>query len=97
MNAAVCKGLKKQSWKDLFQAAIYESDLNKLPERISEAEAALIARGREPLYAAGDDGDEGESLDDAMCILHALRRSLKRRPTTVPSANRVDRLTLSAG
>ena len=97
MGTAVCKSLKNQSWKDLYQAAIYESDLNKLPGRIDDAEAAVVICARELFYAAEDDREEGESLDDAMCILHALRSSLKRRPTTVPSANRVDPLMLSAG
>ena len=87
MNTAVCKGLDTGSWKDLYQAAIFESDLNKLPERIAEAEAALVICARELFYAVGDDAEEGESLDDAMCILHALRSSLKRRPTAIHKMN----------
>ena len=46
--------------------------LNKLPERIDEAEAALVISARELFHTAGDSAEEGESLDDAMCILHAL-------------------------
>ena len=38
MNVAVCKGFDTGSWKDLYQAALLESDLNKLPERIADAE-----------------------------------------------------------
>jgi len=90
MNTAVCKGLKIQSWKDLYQAAICESDLNKLLRRIDEAEAALEICARELFHAAGDDGEEGESLDDAMCILHALRNSLKRRPSAIQSTSDFD-------
>ena len=97
MSTAACKSLKNQSWKDLYQAAIYESDLNKLPGRIDDAEAAVVVCARELFYAAGDDGEEGESLDDAMCILHALRSSLKRRPTAVPATNRDNQLMLRAG
>ena len=83
MGTAVCRSVKNQSWKDLYQAAIYESDLNKLPKRIDDAEGALVICARELFYGAGDDdGEEAESLDDAMCILHALRSSLKRRPTS---------------
>ena len=80
MNTAVCRGLNTQSWKDLYQVAICESDLNKLPGRIDDAEAAIVICAREMFYAVGDDAEEGESMDDAMCILHALRRSLKHRP-----------------
>jgi hypothetical protein len=92
MNTAVCKGLKNQSWKDLYQAAICESDLNKLPGRIDEAEAALVICARELFYAAGDNGEEAESLDDAMCILHALRSSLKRRPSAIQNISNLDYL-----
>jgi hypothetical protein len=93
MGAAVCRSFKNQSWKDLYQAAIYESDLNRLPKRIEDAEGALIICARELFYGAGDDdGEEAESLDDAMCILHALRSSLKRRPTSIQSTSNLDYL-----
>lgn len=66
------------SWKELYQAAIHESDLNRLPERITAAESALAVRMRE-LFYSGDNYEEEDSLEDAMCILRALRGSLKRR------------------
>ena len=81
-----------ESWKDLYQAAIFEPDLNKLPERIAEAESGLIVRARELFYIAGGSAEEGESLDDAMCILHALRNSLKHRPTAIQTMNDFDYL-----
>jgi hypothetical protein len=49
-------------------------------------------RARELFYPAADGAEEAESLDDAMCILHALRNSLKHRPTAVQSMNGVDYL-----
>ena len=85
MNTGICKGLDARSWKDLYQAAMCESDLNKLPERIADAETALIMRARDLFYTSGDRFEEEESLDDALCILDALRSSLKRRPTAIPS------------
>ena len=97
MNTGICKGLDTQSWKDLYQAAMCESDLNKLPQRIADAEAVLLMRTRELSYTSGDKFEEKDSLDDALCILHALRSSLKRRPTAVPATNRVSQLMLSAG
>jgi hypothetical protein len=97
MNTGVCKRLDAQSWKDLYQTAICESDVNRLPERIAEAETALAMRARELFYTSGERFEEEESLDDAMCILHALRRSLKRRPTAVLATNRVDQSMLYAG
>ena len=97
MNTGICKGSDARSWKDLYQAALCESDLNKLPERIADAETALAMRTRELSYTSGDKFEEKDSLDDALCILHALRSSLKRRPTAVPATNRVSQLMLSAG
>ena len=81
-----------ESWKDLYQTALSEPDLNKLPERIAEAESALIVRARELFYTGGDRIEEGESLDDAMCILHALLSSLKHRPTAIQKMNDLDYL-----
>ncbi|MGC2186550.1 MAG: hypothetical protein WA637_25005 [Terriglobales bacterium] len=92
MNTGICKGLDARSWKDLYQAALCESDLNKLPERIADAETALVMRARDLFYTSGDKIDEAESLDDAMCILHALRSSLKRRPSVIQSTSNLDYL-----
>ena len=75
------------SWKELYQRAISETDLTKLPERITDAENALVLRARELFYSSGN-GIEEESLDDAMCILHALRSSLKRRTLSDHGINR---------
>jgi hypothetical protein len=90
MNAAVSRGSKTQSWKDLYQAAICESDLNKLPGRIDSAEAAIEICARELFYGAEDDAEEGERLDDALCILQALRLSLKHRPSAIQSESDLD-------
>ena len=90
MNTTVCGGLKTQSWKDLYQAAICESDLNKLPGRIDNAEAAIEICARELFYGAEDDAEEGERLDDALCILQALRLSLKHRPSAIQSESDLD-------
>ena len=64
MNADVGSGLETQSWRNVYQAAICESDLNKLPRRIDDAEAALAIRARELFNTVGDDHKERESLDD---------------------------------
>ena|ERR1700694_656722 len=79
MNTGACKRLDVQSWKDLYQAAMCESDMNKLLERIADAETALAMRPREVFYTSGDRFEKEESLDDAMCVLSALAQ-LKRRP-----------------
>ena len=92
MNTGACKGVDAQSWKDLYQAAMCETDVNKLSERIAHAEAALVMRARQLFYTSGDKFEEEESLDDALCILHALRSSLKRRPSAIQSTSGLDYL-----
>jgi hypothetical protein len=52
---------------------------------------------RELSHESRDKFDEKESLDDAMCALDALRRSLKRRSKSVPQTNSFGQLMLSAG
>ena len=81
------RGLTTQPWKELYQAAITEPDLSRLPTRLSDAETAVAVRARELFYASGDDGEEGESLDYAMCILHALRESLNHRDLRKPATS----------
>jgi hypothetical protein len=43
-----------------------------VPERIAEAEKAVVLRARELFQAADDNGEEKEALEDAMYALHAL-------------------------
>jgi hypothetical protein len=91
MNTGVCKGLDARPWREFYQDAIHESDLKKLPERITDAESALVIRMRELFYTSGEKFEEQDSLDDAMCILRALRSSLKRLPSAIQStSNRGD-------
>ena len=92
MDTGICKCLDAQSWKDLYHAAMCESDMNKLPERIADAETALVIRARDLFYASGDKFEEQESLDDAMCVLNALRSSLKRRPPAIQNTSGSDYL-----
>ena len=86
MNTATCKSPYTRSWRDLYQAAIHEPDMEKLSERIADAESALVIRMRELFYSSGDKFEEEESIDDALSILHALRSSLKQRSSTIRSA-----------
>jgi hypothetical protein len=83
MNTATCKGLYTQSWKELYRAAIHESDMDKLPERITDAESALVIRMRELFYSSEHKFEEEEGIDYALSILHALRSSLNRRSSTI--------------
>jgi hypothetical protein len=64
-------------WKTLYRAAILETNKGLLPQRVSEAEEAVKARGREIFYSNGTPEEE-EALDDALYALHAFRTALQR-------------------
>jgi hypothetical protein len=67
-------------WPQLYKAALFELDANKVSDRIAEAETALVARARDLFHSAGDNIEEEQAVDDAMYALHALRSALKCGP-----------------
>ena len=64
---------RELSWHVLYQAALFETDRNKMPDRISEAEQAILARVKELFNATGDHIEEDIVLEDALYALRALR------------------------
>ena len=60
-----------ESWDELYRLALYESDFSKLPDRITKARHAILARIEE-LHEPGEDGEE-EALRVALEILGDLR------------------------
>jgi hypothetical protein len=69
----------KRVWPQVYRAALFELDANKVSDRIAEAETALVIRARELFHSAGDNIEEEQALDDAMYALNALRSALKCR------------------
>ena len=76
------------NWKVLYRAAIHEPDRTQIPQRISEAEQAVIARGRE-LFHSPEKTEEREELEDALYAFvrsAVLQDTLKKpRRNTNPS------------
>ena len=73
MNTGSSKSLDSGAWRDLYKAALFEVDKTRLPDRIAQAEKALVARAQELFHIAGDNIQEEQALDDTMYALHALR------------------------
>jgi hypothetical protein len=48
----------ENAWRDLYLAALFETDRSKLLERIAEAEYVLSLRDRELWYLGGDHSKE---------------------------------------
>jgi len=67
------------SWRELYTAALFETDNNRLAERIAEAERAIVARARELFAAGADTIEEDQALDDALYALRALQSCLELR------------------
>jgi hypothetical protein len=47
MSTGISKSPGSRYWRQLYRAALSEIDKNKLPERIAEAERAVVLRARE--------------------------------------------------
>ena len=65
-----------QPWRELYTAALFETDKDRLPTRIAAAEKAIIARSRELFSASSDTIEEDQALDDALYALKALQSCL---------------------
>jgi hypothetical protein len=63
------------SWRDLYMAALFESDKNTASALIAKAERALLLRERE-LFASLQDPAEREAVNNALHSLAALKRCL---------------------
>jgi uncharacterized protein YktB (UPF0637 family) len=61
------------AWHTLYHAALFETDRNKVPQRIEEAEKAILTRIKELFVITADHIEEDVVLDDALYALRALR------------------------
>jgi hypothetical protein len=76
MNPAFPPCPSHQHWKSLYRAAIFERDRSAIPERISEAERAVLGRARELL--CGGSREERDALNNALHALRAYRTAWER-------------------
>jgi len=61
-----------ENWKTLYRAAILETNKNISLQKLSTAEQAILARGRELFYTAGT-REEIEALEDTLYALRVFR------------------------
>jgi hypothetical protein len=62
-----------RAWHALYQAALFETDRKKMPERIDMAERAILERVKQLFKTKSDHVEEDQILDDALYALRALR------------------------
>jgi hypothetical protein len=75
MKKQVCRDVRDAiaPWHALYQAALFETNRQKVPERITEAETAILNRVKELFQVQTDHIEEDQILDDALYALRALR------------------------
>jgi hypothetical protein len=61
-----------QDWRELYVSALFETDQQKLPSRIAEAERVLMRRADELAVMSGDNSEQSQAVDDALYALRAL-------------------------
>jgi hypothetical protein len=68
-----------RNWRELYTAALFETDKDRVPARIADAEKAILVRARELFAAGADTIEEDQALDDALYALRALQSCLSLR------------------
>ena len=70
MNGVTTPTLTRvDQWHELYKAALFETDKQKIPARIADAEQAIVLRARELFFSSTE---EDQALDDALYALRAL-------------------------
>jgi hypothetical protein len=73
MDPKVAASPTHKNWKEMYKAALFEADSNKLSERIAHAEWALAIRARELFYTDEEHLEERLAIDAAISALQTLR------------------------
>jgi hypothetical protein len=68
-----------RNWDELYVAALFETDKSRIPDRIAEAQRAIVDRARYLFSSGADTIEEDQALDDAMYALRALQSCLELR------------------
>ena len=62
----------------------FEPESTEIARRIAEAEKEIVHRARELFQDSGNNLDEEQALDSAMCSLRVFRSTLKKREGSIP-------------
>lgn len=65
-----------EDWKNLYQAAILETDWSRIEGRIQAADSAISARLHEFSVDHGGTPEENQAIKDALAGLTVLRREV---------------------
>jgi hypothetical protein len=79
-----------RNWRELYRAALFETDTSKIPSRIEEARSALVFRSRELFETSPNYDGETEAIENALYALQALENSLRSNTRDRRHAPRAD-------
>ncbi len=68
-----------EPWRRLYQAPLLELDMDRLFQRIADAEKAIDERTAELLLSNGSGAAENENLASAQMVLNDLKRIYKAK------------------
>jgi hypothetical protein len=69
--------MHSHQWKEIYQFAISEQDITRLPQRITDARSAIFDRIEEMITGPGT--DEKRMLNDALNGLRILQLECERQ------------------
>jgi hypothetical protein len=66
-----------RNWRELYNAALFETDISKMPSRIEEARRALVFRSQELFETSPNYEGETEAIGTGLYALQALENCLR--------------------
>ena len=79
MSTEVAASQITKAWRELYKVALFETDKNKLSERIAEAQTALALRARELFQTGHEHLQERQAVDAAIYALHVLAGAISSK------------------
>lgn len=67
----------KRTWRELYEAAVIETDVKQMESRIQAARTAIDTRLHDLQMDHGGSPEERHALDDALTGLGVLEREIK--------------------
>jgi hypothetical protein len=67
--------IRYPEWQKEFEAAIMETDREKLLERVMAAETAIFERLQDPSQYSDKNSSERQAIEDALASLRSLKKN----------------------
>jgi hypothetical protein len=71
--------MSKRLWRELYEAAVLETNLEKMQANVQAEKTAIDARLYELQLDHGDTPAKRQAITDALSVLNSLRREIEAR------------------